>query len=70
MAKDRVVTLTRGTLSHLLRSLLNKIEDVYNYFCILSEGATQCSKFLTNLKEIFEGRKALELKIEDLTIAV
>lgn len=70
MEKDKVIIVVKGTLSHLLRSILNRIEDVYNYFCILSEGSAQCSKFLMDLKEDFEGWKALGPKIKDLTIAV
>lgn len=38
MMKGNVLTVIKGTLSHLLKIILNKIEDVYKYFCILSEG--------------------------------
>lgn len=53
MAKDKVMIVIKGTLSHLLKSILNRIEDVYNSFCILLEGASQCSKLLIDLKEYF-----------------
>lgn len=39
-------------------------------FAFFQKGANQCSKFMTDLKEIFEGWKALGPKIKDLCIAV
>lgn len=39
MAKDKVITMIRGTLSFLFKSILNKIKEVYHSFSILFEGA-------------------------------
>lgn len=57
--KDKVSTMVGGTLSHLLKFILDKLQDVYNSFITISQFVNHCEGSLKGLKEFNETWKLL-----------
>lgn len=69
MAKDKVITLINRNIFHLLKSILDRSEEVYRSFLILFEGVTHLENALKELKELYQDWRPLGPNIHNLGVA-
>lgn len=68
MAKDRSLDVMRITIVHLLKEILNKLDEVYNSYYIISQGVQQCKRFLEILSPFYGMQKPQVSVLGDLSM--